>query len=77
MTRKRLLDYLPPFMQDFAEIKAIMKTEQPERQRFVATNTHTHTNRETIPFTLLHKTLEISTRNINSLDAYRATEQKK
>ncbi len=33
MTRKRLLDYLPPFMQDFAEIKAIMKTEQPELDR--------------------------------------------
>lgn len=33
MTRKRLIDYLPPFMQDFAEIKAIMKTEQPELDR--------------------------------------------
>lgn len=30
MPRKRLIDYLPPFMQDFAEIKAIMKTENPE-----------------------------------------------
>lgn len=29
MMRKRLIDYLPPFMQDFAEIKAIMRTEQP------------------------------------------------
>ena len=33
MTRKRLIDYLPPFMQDFAEIKAIMRTEQPELDR--------------------------------------------
>lgn len=30
MPRKRLIDYLPPFMQDFAEIKAIMKAENPE-----------------------------------------------
>lgn len=30
MIRKRLIDYLPPFMQDFAEIKAVMHTEQPE-----------------------------------------------
>lgn len=30
MIRKRLIDYLPPFMQDFAEIKAIMQTENPE-----------------------------------------------
>lgn len=33
MRRKRLIDYLPPFMQDFAEIKAIMRTEQPELDR--------------------------------------------
>ena len=33
MTRKRLIDYLPPFMQDFAEVKAIMKTENPELDR--------------------------------------------
>ena len=33
MTRKRLIDYLPTFMQDFAEIKAIMRTEQPELDR--------------------------------------------
>gem|GEM_PF-386953 len=31
--RKRLIDYLPPFMQDFAEIKAIMHTENPELDR--------------------------------------------
>lgn len=30
MPRKKLIDYLPPFMQDFAEIKAIMQTENPE-----------------------------------------------
>ncbi len=33
MLRKRLIDYLPPFMQDFAEIKAVMRTEQPELDR--------------------------------------------
>lgn len=33
MPRKRLIDYLPPFMQDFSEIKAIMKTENLELDR--------------------------------------------
>lgn len=33
LIRKRLIDYLPPFMQGFAEVKAVMRTEQPELDR--------------------------------------------